>query len=172
MWRGTRADWIVHDQVLPGHAALWAFVLLGIFVGMSGDAPWLTPVGLLALLLRRRVGLHRPSGRVRLAWVLAPTPHTPGIPLRTLTEIAVSGLSEVRVGPPLPGQRLDLLTYFPIELAFRAPAYRGGEFRESVIVAACIGHERTLAAAGRLAADLGLTVRDVEASPPSVQLGM
>lgn len=172
MWRGARAGWIVHDQVLPGqYAALWLYVWLGLIVVLVLEAPWFTPIGLVAVLLRNRIAVHRPSGRVRVAWVFAPTPHSPGVPLRTVVDADVSALSEVWVAPRPQRRRPGILEYWAIELAYRAPAYRGGEYRESVTVAMCVGHPRTLAIAGRLAADLGLPVRDLKTSPP-VELGM
>ncbi|MBZ5710657.1 hypothetical protein [Nannocystis pusilla] len=178
MWRAVRGDRIVYDEFWPG---LWLVALVcWPIVGVACIDPYridllqfvVSVAGAVAgVALRRRCELDRASRSVRVAWVLAATPGLPAITLRGIVDRSASVVAEVIVDLPIVSR---YGTRYPIELLYSQPLRRPGGDVDRTRVAAFGSFAKALELARSLAADLGVTARDVrsETDAPAITLGM
>lgn len=178
MWRGVRADRVVHDEYFA--ALMLALVPAGLVTlyWASFDQPavggQLVSLALIAVgsMLRRRTEVGRTSKQVRVAWVLAPAPTMPGLTLRLVDERPISAFSEVLVDV---AESTRHGSVHPVALGYADPMRRHGAFVERLRVARFGDRNAAMRAATRLAEDMGLPAREVGANdePPAVApLGM
>ncbi|MCY1059584.1 hypothetical protein [Nannocystis sp. SCPEA4] len=172
MWRVVQADRVVHDEYFP---LLLVFPALFVAVVIAAwfAAPDAQNVGwLLALffalfvvgtVLRRRTELVHASGEVRVRWVIAPTPSSPGLTLRTLLASPRAALSQVVVDLSTGTQENRV---HPVVLLYADPARRHETDVERIPVASFRDRAAAVAAANRLAEDLGLPARDCHSPLP------
>jgi hypothetical protein len=166
MWRGVRADRVVHDEYFA--AMIMALVPVGLVVlcvasfvdpAVGGQ---LVSLGMIVVgsSLRRRTEVARTSKQVRVSWVLAPVPTMPGLTLRMVDERPISAFSEVLVDT---GESTGNGRVHPVALSYADPMRRHGAYVERLRVARFGDRNAALRAARRLAEDMGLPARDVAA---------
>lgn len=167
MWRVEQADRVVHDEYFPRQLFVLAALPVSVLIAMWCAAldPWhgVWPFALFAVVaaLRRRTELVHASGEVRVRWVLAPTPSRPGLTLRTVLASPRAALSQVVVDL---SERVERhRREHPVVLLYANPARRHEIDVERITVASFGDRAEALAAANRLAEDLGLPAHDCEA---------
>jgi hypothetical protein len=165
MWRVVQADRVVHDEYFPllfVFAALVVAVLIAAWFAVPDPrgGVWLFALFVVGAALRRRTELVHASGEVRVRWVLAPTPSRPGLTLRTLLASPRTALSQVVVDL---SNRTQHGRQHPVVLLSADPARRHETDVERITVASFGDRAAAVAAANRLAEDLGLPARDCEA---------